>query len=76
MDPEAAALAASDTLGSFKRDMPALEFSASPAPDKRYFFKIAKKKSGCVLKLYLFLGRPIGHSSYASRPLPVCACNN
>jgi hypothetical protein len=79
-DPEAAAIAASDTLESFFRGKPTLDFLISTRPDWRYYFKIVKKKSGCVLKLYFREKRSgiatVAHPSFASRPLPSCACND
>lgn len=73
---EASALAASTTLESFVGGAPSLTFSASPRPGKSYSFKVVKKKTGCALKLYLIVGRRFTHSSFASRPLPDCACND
>jgi hypothetical protein len=78
--PEAAAIAASDTVESFFHGKPSLAFLVSTRPYWRYYFKIVKNESGCVLKLY-FREKTSGavelaYPSLASRPLPACACND
>lgn len=74
--PEDAALAANMALQSFFQGESTLNFVVSARPGWRYYFKIVKKKSGCVLKLYSRRSPHVQHMSFASRPLPGCACND
>ncbi len=74
--PEDAALAANLALQSFFQGESTLNFVASARPGWRYFFKIVRKKSGCVLKLYERQKPHVEYTSFASRPLPGCACND
>jgi hypothetical protein len=81
-DSAAAALAASRAVDSLVTGaLSSADFAVLPEPEQVFFFKVAKKSSGCVLKLYyrekrFRRGGGASYSSFASRPLPACACND